>query len=169
MKNILFGVARTLVSTCFDDISRHQFASLITTQRNCELRSLLLESNNEGKNGIQGHCCNNVILGHCCEPKMIAFPTAVTMCLNNLFPLLRNNVSTIISAPTVTICSSNDSSARGLKSSYEKMRQSDMGGLIRCSSLTYVCETPPKNEKCRRLPLLNRRSFHETTYYLALY
>jgi hypothetical protein len=44
---------------------RQHVASLITAaQRTCGVASLLLKRNDEFSNGIQGHCCDNVILRH---------------------------------------------------------------------------------------------------------
>jgi hypothetical protein len=69
---------------------RQQVSSLVTTvQRNCGLRSLLLERNNKGNIGIQGHCCEPTITSvatvcskngsasHCCNSVFQQWPRVI--------------------------------------------------------------------------------------------
>lgn len=72
----------------YTDISQiflHATASAVTSARclfdtyctkHHRLRPLLLETNNESSNGIQGHCCKSVMRGHCCEPATCIVKTA---------------------------------------------------------------------------------------------
>jgi hypothetical protein len=68
---------------------RHQIASLITTaQMSYGPISFLLERNNKfnngtkSNNGIQDHCCDNVIRGHC-EFIITSVPSVATVCSNS--------------------------------------------------------------------------------------
>lgn len=67
---------------------------------------------NKGNNGIQDHCCGNVIWCHHCEPTMTSVPIAVKMCpKNSLGSLCYNSVPTMACFQCCIIMSSNSNSA----------------------------------------------------------